>query len=53
MWFAPNTSSETKKKIEEQLKCGENDLHRIGTMYEANLFPNARYDFNVVKILGI
>ena len=45
MWLSPNTTSDAKKKIEEQLDKGQSDLHRIGSMYEANLFPNARYNF--------
>lgn len=43
MWLSPNTAPDTKQKMEEQLNSGQNDLHRIGSMYEANLFPNARY----------
>ena len=43
MWLAPNTPPDNKHKMEVQMNAGQSDMHRIGSMYEANLFPNARY----------
>jgi len=43
LWLSNNSPSGTKHKIEEQLKCAEENLHRIGSMYQMNLFPNTRY----------
>ncbi|XP_066914199.1 RNA polymerase II-associated protein 1-like [Clytia hemisphaerica] len=39
--LSESCSTETTQKIENQLKSGHEFLQRTGSMYEANLFPNA------------